>query len=472
MALAQCTRFSGTYITTPQNLLIDQYKREFKFLGENTFYHIKGRRHYKCRSYNDCDEGKKMKCSCMIGKPPTCTYAIERDTASMASICLTNTTYYALAMRGGSEHWGRRALTVIDEAHNLAGEVLNLISFTLTNYKLHRIRIERTIPKWPADVPIKSFLNYLEILKEELDFVINASADEDFFGGWQSHEIEEMEKLKSNIQWFTTSVAEGVEWIVEYRMEKAGPKVTARPLDTAYFAKKMFFEDQANKYVLQSATIVDFKMYAAELGITKEEAAGVVRPSPFPKENRPLYNMCVGSMAYKDIQDSLPKMLDAIKKILVMYPKEKGIIHTVNYRTIQEYIQDRLFDRRLILATPEYREEALEEHIRSKKPSVLVSPSMTEGIDMRDDLARFQILCKVPYPSLADKRVKILANRNWNWYNYQAAKTLVQTVGRGCRSETDWCHNYMLDSCFNGFMKRATLPADFLATVQPRKTLV
>jgi Rad3-related DNA helicase len=26
------------------------------------------------------------------------------------------------------------------------------------------------------------------------------------------------------------------------------------------------------------------------------------------------------------------------------------------------------------------------------------SPSMTEGIDLKDDLSRFQIICKVPYP--------------------------------------------------------------------------
>ena len=52
------------------------------------------------------------------------------------------------------------------------------------------------------------------------------------------------------------------------------------------------------------------------------------------------------------------------------------------------------------------RMKMYEEHLVSKDPTILVSPSLMEGIDLVDDLSRFQIIVKVPYASLGDKHVK------------------------------------------------------------------
>ena len=89
---------------------------------------------------------------------------------------------------------------------------------------------------------------------------------------------------------------------------------------------------------------------------------------------------------------------------------------------------------RLIFHDSTDREEALQKHLTSKEPTVLVTPSMSEGVDLRDDLARFQVLVKVPYPSLGDKLVKKRMNRWSWWYPMQTIKTIVQSVGRGVRS--------------------------------------
>jgi Rad3-related DNA helicase len=49
------------------------------------------------------------------------------------------------------------------------------------------------------------------------------------------------------------------------------------------------------------------------------------------------------------------------------------------------------------------RDEIISEHIAAKKPTVLISPSLHLGLDLKDDLSRFQIITKVPYLSLADR---------------------------------------------------------------------
>ena len=88
---------------------------------------------------------------------------------------------------------------------------------------------------------------------------------------------------------------------------------------------------------------------------------------------------------------------------------------------------------------------------------------MTEGIDLKDDSSRFQIICKVPYPYLGDKLVKKRMNRFPGWYNLQTAKTIIQSAGRSVRNSEDHAATYILDSDFQRFFGRnkALFSSDF-----------
>jgi len=85
---------------------------------------------------------------------------------------------------------------------------------------------------------------------------------------------------------------------------------------------------------------------------------------------------------------------------------------------------------------------------------VLLSPSMTEGVDLMGDLSRFQILCKVPFPYLGDKLVRKKMNKWKWWYDLQTAKTVIQSVGRSVRSETDTAVTYILDGSWENFFAK------------------
>ena len=88
---------------------------------------------------------------------------------------------------------------------------------------------------------------------------------------------------------------------------------------------------------------------------------------------------------------------------------------------------------------------------------------MSEGVDLKGDLSRFQIVCKVPYPYLGDKLVKKKMNKWKWWYPMQTAKTIVQAVGRSVRSDTDSAVTYILDSDFERFfsMNKSLFPNEF-----------
>ncbi|MER3407656.1 MAG: hypothetical protein C4292_02395 [Nitrososphaera sp.] len=113
------------------------------------------------------------------------------------------------------------------------------------------------------------------------------------------------------------------------------------------------------------------------------------------------------------------------------------------------------------------REEVLEKHRTSKRPTVLISPSMHQGVDLKDDLSRFQIIVKVPYPDLTDKKVSKMKERDPNWYTWYTALRLAQSYGRSIRSADDHAETYILDSSVTFLLKSAQdmMPKWFMEAV-------
>ena len=82
---------------------------------------------------------------------------------------------------------------------------------------------------------------------------------------------------------------------------------------------------------------------------------------------------------------------------------------------------------------------------------MLVTPSAFEGVDFKGDECRWQILCKVPYPSLGDPQIRKRMEKDHEWYNWLTALRIVQTYGRGVRTVDDFCKTYILDEDFRRF---------------------
>jgi Rad3-related DNA helicase len=61
-------------------------------------------------------------------------------------------------------------------------------------------------------------------------------------------------------------------------------------------------------------------------------------------------------------------------------------------------------------------EDILQQHFESTEPTVLVSPSMSYGVDLKGDLAKFQILLKAPWMPTKDPRVEKMMKIDPTWY--------------------------------------------------------
>ena len=132
--------------------------------------------------------------------------------------------------------------------------------------------------------------------------------------------------------------------------------------------------------------------------------------------------------------------------------------HTTSYEQLN-FIRENISQENtgcLLVTDPDIqRDEVIAEHINSiTKPTVLISPSFNTGLDLKDDLSRFQIITKVPYANLGDRWINAKSKLGKDWYDWQTALKLVQTYGRSVRSKEDWAKTYILDSAFTYFVKR------------------
>jgi ATP-dependent DNA helicase DinG len=153
------------------------------------------------------------------------------------------------------------------------------------------------------------------------------------------------------------------------------------------------------------------------------------------------------------------------------HKNDKGIIHTTSYEQLN-FIKENLSKenaRRLLLTDPEIqRDEIIFQHASTSKPTVLISPSLHTGLDLNDELSRFQIITKVPYPNKSDRWTNAKRQVDEEWYYWQTALRLIQAYGRSIRSKDDWARTYVLDSAFSYFVRknRNMLPRWFIQAIK------
>jgi Rad3-related DNA helicase len=182
--------------------------------------------------------------------------------------------------------------------------------------------------------------------------------------------------------------------------------VELKPLDTSQHWKDVF--EKCTKTLMMSATILDNKTFCESLGLAHNEVKFIQVGSDFPIQNRTIYPMNIAYLNFSNLtlQEVKTKISRAVDILMTLHRNHKGIIHTTSYEQLN-FIKENISQankRRLLVTDPEIqREEVIAEHVNSTKPTVLISPSLHMGLDLKDDLSRFQIITKVPYPNKSDR---------------------------------------------------------------------
>jgi ATP-dependent DNA helicase DinG len=481
LGFAAARAFGEGYYLTSQNSLSSQMMRDFAPLG---LRQIKGQTNYLCRPHHtDCKNGTRRnkageraarqgdgqeinslgEAVDLSGAEITgnvcagCPYRMRKQEFKDASVGVTNYAYLIIENQFARE-LKARSLLVCDEAHNVEKEIIARLDIKVTPKKceevgcgaipLFRADQEAETRRWLEQTFCPGIPRRSRKYEKEAQYLEDTGKQDDADKIWAK--VDALGSLLWQIEQFLEGTRS--EWIA---YSDSAANLLIKPLSVATFAEKMLFS-KGRSVLLMSATILDFNTLTRTLGIAKEDVSTFAVPSDFPVENRRIVFWPVGNMSFKYIDETLPKLNARIEKLLTRWPDTKGIIHTHTYRIntqLQDFLRHTVHHRRIITHTNVTgdREKAIKRHIESPEPTVLLSPSMTEGLDLKDDLSRFQILCKVPFPFL-DPYTQERKSRDAKWYQLQTALTIVQASGRSVRSATDYAVTIILDSAFESFL--------------------
>ena len=239
----------------------------------------------------------------------------------------------------------------------------------------------------------------------------------------------------------------------EYITEITKDTATFTPLYVNMLAQDFF--KWGETIILMSGTIIDHETFAQTLGIKREEYAYVEVESAFDPEKSPIYCDAKTKLNYKNMDLILPELVSKAIKICDHFKTEKGIIHTHTFKITDALIKKTKGQSRFLIRESGITNETiLSEHYLREDGTVLISPSLGYGTDLKDDFGRFSIIMKTPYLPLGSERIKRLADKNQSWYEMKALVNLVQMCGRTTRNIDDHSDTFILDGSALDLIKR------------------
>jgi len=463
---------NACYAVVPYKTLQNQYVKEF-----SDIVFMKGLSNFTCNE-------KQVPCTSAPCRVPvynsemmsshygSCSYLQQRALAASAPITLFNTAAFLTYLSYAQRLFKPRQLIITDESHTVESAIKQFITISFNSESLAKLGLREA----PGDFELPSaYRNWVENIfrraKELFSSIIDRCEENVASSGGSLYALltkEELSLLSLCTEYFERankflSMKDVDDNLVVSTYAHAKQyTIDFKPVMVDKFAQEYFFK--YGKYFLFMSATVYIDSFCRGMGLKRKDVKYIKMPSTFPKANRPIYiDNRVGALNSRNIKEKMPDLLNRICEIAQHYKKYKGVIHTHTYR-IADYIMQNApveLKKRLIYhkGGPNFlheftREEALAEHMRSSKPTILLSPSMYEGIDLKDELGRWQVICKMPYAHLLDPQVKRRMEIDPEWYQWQTVQKFIQTCGRIIRSQTDWGHTHVLDRSFLGLFHR------------------
>lgn len=414
-----------SYVCSSKTLQ-DQFVDDFDYSNV-----VKGRDNYptgqRGKTTGDCQGQGCSLCPSMAA----CPYQRAKSIAEASRLACLNSSFQLYQANYGSG-FKNRDFVIFDEVDTLEAQLMGFVEVyipakaaTFLGMKIPRAGTHlKTIRKWLGDwlTAAGQHARTLEEGKEKRT--------------WDGR-IKSVQHLVRN--WNPDN------WV----RQPHGSALVLKPVEVGSYGEKIIW-NKGDKFLLMSATVISPDMLVRDLGWQRGYSY-VSTPMTFPVENRLIHAKRNGiDMSHKKKDESWPKVVDEIERIVAQHPGERVLVHTVSYE-LTRFIVNHLDGRgqqvhHYLDATQ--RERALTDF--RKDGGILLAPSMDRGVDFAHDDARVVIVPKVPFPNLSDRQIstRLHAPGGQGWYSVQTVRTLVQMTGRGVRSKEDWATTYILDSQF------------------------
>ena len=467
-------------IITNSKLLQDQYSGTYESISD-----LKGKENYECESYScSCAQGAEFnrlnKTTC-----EDCPYSSARESYINGGVSLTNFYLYILyAMYNQKLMESRNArVLIVDESHEFDDVMSDFVSIKITETIIKKFKFSNEyemIKELKKVNSISSYVDYLKGLNAEIletceqmekgmvkaprnvvedkrDLKISKVLSTKNSDVKLMNLVSDMKQMQLKIEVFLKEYKDNPNnWVLEsnYNEKLKQKELSLEPIWAYDYLDKYVFSHY-DMVFLMSGTILDKNLFCNLNGLDTSRAVYYSIGSPFPVSNRPIFYMPLGKMSYKSKEDTFKNYIPYIKKLLDKYKNKKGIIHTNSFE-LANWIQKSIKDPRLIFHDSSNKDEMLKKHFDSDEPTVIVSPSMDTGVSFDNDKARFQIIAKVPYPSLGSQKNKMRQNNNPDWYSWKTVCGLIQMTGRSVRSDVDYADTIIIDGGFGDVIKHSS----------------
>ena len=424
----------------------------------------------------DIEEIIAKKTNCDIGsaiKPPcnNCPYKIAYQKAKEAPNLVLNYRLGLLYSMLGVEVTKRKDLIVFDECHTLEHHLTEFMAVTISERGCKKLHVPwkemKTMPEALYFLQ-ERFIPALKIKITELAELVKDIENRSFDVNMSEKDIE---VIKDYTHWCEQHQL--LEHITTMTYDSLQSSYVFVPEKTSFRFKEVYgarvfgslLEPLSNKFLFMSSTILDKDGFCHDLGLDPAQAAFISVESEFPVDNRQVVFLPTMKMVYgwdkPENSKSRKDMVDTIVGLCTeFHGKESGVIHTGSFAVANWLVKELQgkIPQRILEHSPESgleRDAVIDDFCTNDGSlKLLISPSVTEGLDLKEDLARFAIIAKTPYPFLGDAWVKRRMELSPSWYARQAMIGVIQACGRGVRSPTDHATTYILDSSFSGLYQR------------------
>ncbi len=487
IAAAFAMALGSSHILTAQKILQDQYCRDFEWM-----YAIKGKSNFPCIdmydyssipyetaasdpsvscAYGNCswqedaDNGKKATTYCKykpmpdryvtsevgteqervesVGTDQICYYYDQKYTSLNASFSVFNYPAYFLARKysSGIAHMLHRKSIVADEAHEIEDQLIDMIGIDI--YRSHLTDVSLDMSDFDT--------GDVDGVKEMVEHVANVYhqyvAQND--GQTNDRQLAMYKNRRDHLDAIFHELDETPENMVIQPLDGRG--ISIKPIEVGVYAKRFF---DAEHQLYMSATI-HRDVFCKMMDLEPDECAYIeIERSPFAAENRKVSFLGIRRLSMRSTESDYAAVYAKVSEIMKSHADQKGLILTTRKDQCEEIVRavradsgDEQADRLKIIHndSAQKRDVAIAEHAETDAPQVLLSPSLWYGVDLKDDLSRFQIIVKTPYLSLGEARTRIKSKKSQQWYLYASLTKLLQGLGRSVRGPDDHAVTYILD---------------------------
>jgi Rad3-related DNA helicase len=278
-------------------------------------------------------------------------------------------------------------------------------------------------------------------------------------------DVKELELYTRNLEFLLPGLTEfPYNYVIT---KKQANKFTVAPLRTAWFTKQIL--EKFNLCIFMSATI-NRTIISKETGIPEKVFEFIDQPSEIPEKQRQI--QFLNTYWYRHLED-WNIMTNKIKEIFDKHPNERGLIMCTSYEQKGNILE--IFEKSFPYDYKRLTDDAQGREIKDtilentqKENGVIISAKAGTGIDLKDELSRFQIIIKAPYlREVSDEnniRAKKIQEVDPSRYWIKSMLRLIQFAGRSVRGIDDYAETYVLDESAQKMIKnnRKYVPDWFL----------